>query len=207
MQPVSSLTSGILSDARQAAKSEAGPRPSATASATLPAVASERLQASHPRDTDKALEASLAPTVTSCLGEVIRRYETPGGQRVMETCFGVHSRCTDPAAAERALLSYERASLPAPEQALWQTLTLLKVKTKSASTTTDDIRFQMQVYARELQQYPADVALHVLKTQGDWETFWPSWAELRTRLEHYAGRRQERLQALRKLVRLSGPDA
>lgn len=145
--------------------------------------------------------------MTSCLGEVRRRYETPGGQRVVESVFGVHSRCTDPEAAAKALLWYERASLPAPESALWQSLTLLKVKSKSASSTTDDIKFQMQVFARELQAYPADVALHVVKTQGDWETFWPSWAELRERLEQHSARRRERLQALRKLASVSRADA
>jgi len=121
----------------------------------------------------------------------------------MESAYGVHSRCTDLEALGKALHSYERACLPAPEKALYQSLTLLKVKTKSAQASTDDIKFQMQIYARELQRYPADVALHVLKTQADWETFWPAWAELRERLEHYASRRQERLEALRKLARVS----
>ena len=202
MKQIGSVTTGMASRASEAAR-PTGLQPGETGSARLPQTASDRLLASHPRDTDRALEASLTPTVTSCLGEVKRRYTTPGGERVIDTAYGVHSRCTDIAAARRALLSYERATVPAPEDRLYQGLTLLKVKTKSAQSRTDDIRFQMQVYGRELQQYPGDVALHVIQTQGDMETFWPSWAELRERLELYSRRRHERLHALRKLVAIS----
>jgi len=45
-------------------------------------------------------------------------------------------------------------------------------------------------------EYPADVVRHVLKTQADQSPWWPTWYELRNRLEQYTYRRRMMLKAL-----------
>jgi hypothetical protein len=202
VKQISSETTGVLSRASEGAR-QTGLQHGETGSERLPKIASERLQASHPKETDATLEASLASPVTSCLGRTVDRYRNARGEFIVESRPGATAPCQDRKALDRALKAYESACLPAPEKTVYAELAALKTKTKSAQADDDDLRFQMQIYAREFQKYPADVALHVIRTHANMETFWPSWAELKERLDLYAKRRLDRLKQIRELVSLS----
>ena len=169
----------------------------------LPSACSDRLMASHPKETDRALEASLPQPVISCLGVVVDRYTNSRGEFIVESRNGARKRCDDPMAASKALVAYESACLPAPDQTISTELASLKALTKSAKAETDDIKLQLGVYARQLRAYPGDVVVHVLRTHANMETFWPSWAELKERLDLYANKRLKKRQQLRELLVLS----
>jgi hypothetical protein len=166
-------------------------------------VASDRLLASKPKDTDAALAQLLPPSVISCLGTVVDRYTNARGEFIVESRRGAKTPCADVQAAEKALRMYESACLPAPDQTVYIELAALRSLTKVAQADTDDIKLQMAVYARQLRAYPGDVVLHVLRSQPGMEKFWPSWAELKERLDLYAGKRLEKRQQLRELLALS----
>jgi hypothetical protein len=143
------------------------------------------------------------------MGRVVDRYTNGRGEYIVESRDGALRPCDDRQALAKALNAYERANLPAPEAHVYPELAALKAKTKAAQTGDEDLEFQMRIYARELQAYPGDVVMHVLRTQAGHGTFWPSWAELKERLDLYASKRRRRLAQLRELDRRTngGPDA
>ena len=196
------ISSAITLEAQAARPPESatGIERSTTGSEKQPNLASDRLLASNPRDTDSRLAAYLAPSVTSCLGRVVDRYHNDRGEYIVESRHGALQACSDPQAAHKALEVYERACRPAPEDTLVKELGGLRLMTKSAQAPDDDVRLSLQAYARKIQQYPGDVALHVLRTQPDMGVFWPAWAELKDRLDLYAGKRLRQRDALRQLV-------
>ena len=75
-------------------------------------------------------------------------------------------------------------------------LSELKALTRTKSEDMDDIRVVLKAYARKLQDYPRDVTLHVLSTQSDLSEWWPTWSDLRERLEIYTSKRRRMLAAL-----------
>lgn len=75
-------------------------------------------------------------------------------------------------------------------------LTKLRILTRSKNEGGEDLELSMEVYREQMEKYPADVARHVLTTQPEMSTWWPSWNELRDRLELYAGKRRRVAQAL-----------
>lgn len=202
MKHIGSLTIGALSPA-SGAESPTGPQHGGIGSERLPATASDKLMESRPRDTDAALEASLPSHVISSLGRVVERYMTTCGEYIVDTRPGALAPCADSDAARMALTAYERACLPAPEQRLYAELASLRVLTKAGQASDEDIRLQIQVYARRLAEYPGDVALHVLRTQPDMEKWWPAWAELKDRLDLHSRKRLEKREMLRELVQIT----
>lgn len=74
-----------------------------------------------------------------------------------------------------------KASLtPAPKDVLVKELTKLATKTAMRKEEQGDLKLKIAAYLEELEQLPADMAIHALKTwprrpQGKW---FPSWAEL-----------------------------
>ena len=49
---------------------------------------------------------------------------------------------------------------------------------------------QLQLYARKLSAYPADIVRKVLSTQDTISKWWPAWADLQDRLEVYMKERR-----------------
>jgi hypothetical protein len=53
------------------------------------------------------------------------------------------------------------------------------------------------LYGKKLAEYPADIVRKVLTTQPNILMWWPSWAELKERLDIFAARRQRLLDAVK----------
>ena len=79
----------------------------------------------------------------------------------------------------------------------------MRFLTKARAEHQDDLKFMLAIYADKLSEYPADVVMHVLKTQPSQSMWWPAWDELRDRLELYAKKRMKRYAALRDLAEMT----
>ena len=210
MQRLSSATTGLLSQASAGAK-RIGTAPSETVSASLPAVASDRLMAATPAKVDQALEAWLLPQVASCLRSVtIDRTTQRHGFDQEFVRFEVVEVPGANALAEvrEALRRHVAACLPAPDERVVKELAALRVTTKSRPEADEDIDFALRIYAEKLRDYPADIVLEVLRTQPSHSKFWPAWQELQERLEWRAKKRRARRDALAALLdRMEGEAA
>jgi len=70
---------------------------------------------------------------------------------------------------------------PAPREKLLALLSELYLKTAKVGASDEDFRARMEVYARCLSAYPADVACETLR--GWRSTFFPTWDELASAIE------------------------
>ena len=199
MKQIGSVTTGALSQASEGA-SATGLQPGATGSGALPATASERLMESEPKAVDQTLEASLKQHVaTSLVPDRVSCTDAHGYDERLRG-YRVRGDLADAESLQEALMAYERACLPAPDDRIVQELTKLRMKTAAKATDTETLELQQAVYAEELAEYPADVVLYVLRTQPKISKWWPAWGELAERLDLYAKDRMKRRDALRRAL-------
>jgi hypothetical protein len=67
----------------------------------------------------------------------------------------------------------------------------LKFTTRQRAEDENDIKAQIEIYARKLEEYPFDVVLNVLTQYPNESQWFPSWFELRERLEGKMRKRRE----------------
>jgi hypothetical protein len=65
-------------------------------------------------------------------------------------------------------------------------LAKLKAVTRTRAEDAMGLEVTMETYVENLASYPEDITRHVLTTHADGSPWWPTWAELRERLEVYA---------------------
>jgi hypothetical protein len=87
----------------------------------------------------------------------------------------------------RELLISSAAPLSGPE--LSEVFTKLYAKTIRRAEGEMDAALMVAAYAEELQEYPADVVVYVLKMSAKNNKFFPAWAELYEDLEFWGRRR------------------
>ena len=75
-------------------------------------------------------------------------------------------------------------------------LARLRVSTKSRAELDDDLAMGFQVLAEECANYPPDVVVWALRGWARSETFYPSLAEIRDRLQRGVRRRRSLLAAI-----------
>jgi hypothetical protein len=68
-------------------------------------------------------------------------------------------------------------------------LAVLKILTTTKAEQADDIKLTIEVYRTQLEKYPADVVRYVLTTQANLSKWWPTWADLKGRLDSLSSRR------------------
>ena len=100
-----------------------------------------------------------------------------------------------------ALALVEHACQPLNTGRMYIALENLYQLTAHRNPAGDDLEAQRRAYARELQEWPADVVAFVLATQASYSQWWPSWHELVKRLESRAGRRMALRRALKRRAR------
>lgn len=82
---------------------------------------------------------------------------------------------------EAALRECRQWLAPAPRERILAWLSELYLKTVRAASSDDDFKARLEIYARELARFPADVVCDVLQR---WRgNFFPTWAELADALE------------------------
>lgn len=74
----------------------------------------------------------------------------------------------------------------------------IKLMTAARPEQAQDLEAQLMLYARKLAEYPADVVRKVLTTQAEHCRWWPTWAELKERLDPLNPRRGAIQDALMK---------
>lgn len=72
----------------------------------------------------------------------------------------------------------------------------MKYLTRQRAEATEDIAAQIEIYARRMEAYPADIVRYVIKTQTDSSPWWPAWSELKDRLDVFVTARRRKLVAL-----------
>ncbi len=98
-----------------------------------------------------------------------------------------------------AVVIVERFMRPAPEGTIKQELARLRVSTKARADDEGNTAMGFQVFAEECAGYPEDVVIWALRSWARIETFYPSLAEIRDRLQRGVRRRQSLLRALRNV--------
>lgn len=122
------------------------------------------------------------------------RYLRDGGYETEER-FEVTAGA-DEADLNEAFCILEQACKPMDRREIIKSLAVLKALTAKRNEADDDQELQLGAYARQLEDYPADVVRHVLETQPRMSKWWPAWAELHERLELFSARRKRMLDAV-----------
>lgn len=174
---------------------QAGGRGLQTTPSSLPSVETA-LQGSNPDTTDRSLEASLTSLIGS---KPVPVWE----DKITETggWDGVVSGFKLPAMSETkrasALALAESSLKPMSASECIDLLVELKLLTKARPEQARDQEAQLLLYGKKLAEYPADIVRRVLTTQPNILMWWPSWAELKERLDLFSARRRRLLDGLK----------
>ena len=122
------------------------------------------------KETDKAIQASLPSSVISKVTERVDKEYNLQGYRI----GGLTKDEIDV-----AIQVINKYCEPLPPRDLDELLGVLYVKTKQAKQDQSDLKAAIQIYARGLSEYPADIVREVLTKWGDNNIWWPSWSELK----------------------------
>jgi len=149
-----------------------------------------------PEAVDRAILASLPPSIVSTLQPTHRDYIDP--VYGFDTEFlGYALRGEVPAGdlmqARQIVGQHLR---PGDEALIKREIARLRVSTKSRAESDDDMAMGFQVIAEECAEYPPDVVQWGLRSWARSEVFYPSLAEIRERLQRGARRRKALLAAL-----------
>jgi hypothetical protein len=177
--------------------SSIGRQPSATdagRSLTVP----EAMRTNDPEAVDRAILASLPPSVASTLQPTFREFTDRYGWNEEFAGYHIPANVLVPRQdINTAKALVEQHLQPAPSPLIKQELARLRVSTKSRAESDDDLAMGFQVLAEECSEYPADVVVWALRSWARMETFYPSLAEIRERLQRGVQRRRAMAKALR----------
>jgi len=144
-----------------------------------------------PFEIDLALEDSLAQRFGVRLVEKGLRQTGEPAMRVVRL---KSSSTHDIEAAWRWL---QGAMEPASEAEIERTLAVVSQLVARGRGGDDEAAdLQLEAYVAKLRRYPADIALAVLNRWPDTERFWPTWSEIKARLDRLTWRRRQMLEAL-----------
>lgn len=197
--PKGSETIGSQSPAERVPRSIGAPSGAPGSKTTLASMVpnlGRAMAADKPAETDRALEASLTQLIGSKPVPTYAHKMTSHGWDGEVIGYQVHMKTETHRLA--AIKEMRQSLMPMMEHECFGLLGELKLLTKCRAEQTEDLDAQLALYARKILEYPADVVRHVLSTQADMETFWPSWAELKDRLEMHTRRRRRLLEAIEK---------
>jgi len=80
--------------------------------------------------------------------------------------------------------SKRTANCAKTSNAILQALLILKAQVRQKDMAGDDLKLQVETYRRKLiQLYPPSVSLKVLERWPDDSDYWPTWHELRIKLD------------------------
>lgn len=105
----------------------------------------------------------------------------------------------DPVKRTAALDAIKQAMEPLSTTEALKLLAQVRLQTISRPAESADLEALGMMMAQRLMGYPADVVRHVLQTQPDVSKWWPTWAELRERLDLHSRRRKSIAAAARSI--------
>lgn len=192
--PQSFATTGSRFPAPGGARST-GRQLSATAAGKSLSIA-EAVERADPEAVDRAIVASLPPSIASTLRPMYRDHIDP--RYGFDTEFlGYRLEGAVPAGdLELARQMIGQHLCPAEVGLIKRELARLRVSTKSRAETDDDLAMGFQVLAEECAEYPPDVVMWALRSWAKQETFYPSLAEIRDRLQRGVKKRRQLMQAI-----------
>lgn len=91
-----------------------------------------------------------------------------------------------------------------PERLANAWLTALAVRTAAPKGSDETDEMKLEVYCRDLQEYPPDVVKTVLEDLGNERTFFPAWAEIYARLRYETQWRRAALEAVTGAMQRQG---
>jgi hypothetical protein len=187
-RPSASAITGLPSPERRVANSIGMRRGETGAVAMLPTV-TELLKGDSPETTDKALLASLPPSVASSLVSKSRDFVDP--------VYGFDTEFVGWDLADVEQTDRSRAAdlvwwtlAPADARMILGEIARLRAMTKARAESNTDLEMLAHVYAEELANYPPDVIRAACRGWARREKWWPSWAELKDCLDRAVRRRQ-----------------
>jgi hypothetical protein len=140
-------------------------------------------------DNDQAVEASLTRR-HGLRVKAIREARYPQGGKSYMVTTGYHVEELDGADLAGAIETVKLARSPAPEKAVIGWLAELSVQVAYRAQTEFNGELTLKVYARNLADYPADVVRDALREWPGQSKWWPTWHELKERLDLKAQRRR-----------------
>lgn len=194
--PANSSAIGSAGTPSKAVSAPTGTRRGAIALTPSPSVSlPAALAGDSPRDTDQALEMSLTRLLGRKPVPLERTTFTDAGMdSVLE---GYSLPAMTPEQRENALIEVAKSLSPMRQTDCIGMLGELKLLTACRPEQQHDLEIQLTLYARMLQEFPADVVRHVLKTQPKISKWWPTWQELNDRLELHTAKRKALMRALK----------
>lgn len=140
-------------------------------------------------------------SVISCLRPVeIDRSSPEHGFEVELTGYDIVRACPDALDLAAAIALVEEACAPPADDRVLKMLGAVRAMTVARAGDTDNLKLVLRLYADEIKAYPADVVEYVLATQAGISKWWPTWHELKERLDLYAGARHLLRRALGRLA-------
>lgn len=150
-----------------------------------------------PSATDAALEAYLPPSVRSWIRATEIRQEWEKLPKFRQYSPEPQYPPALPQDQQAQALKAVQATLSTVNgNECRKLLAEMKYLTRQKAESTEDIAAQIEIYARRLEAYPADVVRYVIKTQTDSSPWWPAWSELKARLDPLVAARKRKLTAL-----------
>lgn len=231
LQPIGSLTSGILNSlsttVSETAKSQKPPPSFATigsrqAVATRSSSIGQRHGATvfellrnadpmrtgvDPEQIDRALDL-LPPCVMRCL-EVRTNTISDPNYGFMGTVKTFTPICTLASEREsdlhRSIAALELVNDRAPEKMIVFELGRLRAMTKAKAEDQDSVEFLLRCYSDDMREYPADVVREACRKWARTEKFFPAWCELKDLLDGFVTKRRRLLAAVKR-IRIAAPD-
>lgn len=119
-----------------------------------------------------------------------------------------YALCAEPPPPDMAaaLAVVEESLRPAPRMRVLAELTRLRSLTVSRGGSDADLKLALTAYAEECSAYPLDAVVAACRQWANAERWWPSWAELRDRLERIVAPRRRLHEALRRGCREPEPE-
>lgn len=157
---------------------------------------SETMAEADPLATSRCLIAALPDSFAGVLEPMVTRTFPMSGEAKREFQGW---RLTGPVPDQDrsmalALVKQSLTSMPTDE--LSRLLVRMRVKTRTKAESPELVDLQLEIYAQDLEKWPADVVRNALLHWSETQIFWPAWAELVAIMEPLTRKRRALLEVL-----------
>lgn len=139
--------------------------------------AARLMQVASPSTIDKSLVSSLESITGYRVNELTNvRYLKDNKCDIITTGFDIV--IDDIETCDRCLEAVQSSLVPMPDEMIKRQLQMLvALVVKPSGESADDVAFRINVMAKQLGEYPADIVLCAIENVVKESTFWPAFAE------------------------------